>query len=404
MDANQFGRAKIILAVGVVLFGIGQSLLFVIVAPLAREVGLTALSLGGAFTLGNLAMVWGATFWGKKSDQVGRKPIFVWGLAGAALGTGIMAVSLEVGLAGLATGWMMFALLAFARAVYGGLASSIYPVATAYIADVTAPKDRAKGMAVIGAANGVGSVLGPALGGTLAAAFGVLFPLYFGVAICLVGCAWAAVMLREPAKHAAPPGATSLGFLDSRITPYLVLWACFFLIFISLQFVTAFYIQDRFGVTDPASIVRVASIALATMSVVIVVMQAFVFQIFRISARFALRMCPPCFALGALVMALAPSIPALIASYAVVGFAFAFAGPGINGSASLSVPPHEQGALAGFLAAASTGGALFAPIFGTAVYQLVAPSAPMWLAVAVFSALSVYTLTIKVPVPVVTPG
>ena len=77
----------------------------------------------------------------------------------------------------------------------------------------------------------------------------------------------------------------------------------------------------------------------------------------------------------------------------MIGVAFSCASPGISGSASLAVAPHEQGVLAGYIGAASTGGAMGAPLFGTAVYQL-APNAPMLIGIGIFAVLSVYALTI----------
>jgi MFS family permease len=394
MQEKDFGRAKAILAVGVVMFAIGQSLLFVVVAPLAREVGLSEVQFGWAFTLGNLGLVVGSTIWGTKSDAIGRKPVFVMGLMGATFGILLMALTLKAGQVGLIAGWTVFGLLALARAVYGGLASAIYPVATAYMADITPPRDRAAGMALIGASNGIGSVLGPALGGSLAF-LGALFPLYAAVVMSALGCIWAALFLREPAKHAEQQ-KVDLKFTDPRIVPYLIIWACFFMVFISLQFITAFYIQDKFGVTETDATIRIASVALVTMAAVIVVLQGFLFQVIRISPRIALRLCPPSFAIGAGLLAFAPSPTMLVIGYGMIGASFAFASPGISGSASLSVAPHEQGTMAGYTAAAGTGGALFAPVFGTTIYQI-APNAPMLMGMGVFTVLSIYALTIKVP-------
>ena len=145
MLEEEFGRAKLILGIGVVMFAIGQSLLFVIVAPVARSVGLSEVQFGWAFTIGNLGLVAGSMIWGAKSDAVGRKPIFVLGMAGGTFGILLLALTLKAGEMGLLAGWGLFVVLALSRATYGMLASAIYPVATAYMADITPPKDRATG-------------------------------------------------------------------------------------------------------------------------------------------------------------------------------------------------------------------------------------------------------------------
>jgi DHA1 family multidrug resistance protein-like MFS transporter len=94
--------------------------------------------------------------WGSLSDRVGRKPILSIGV----LGYGITMVGF-----GLATElWMMFA----ARILSGVLSSATTPTTMAYISDSTSEEDRGGGMGILGAAGGLGTIFGPALGGLLA--------------------------------------------------------------------------------------------------------------------------------------------------------------------------------------------------------------------------------------------
>jgi hypothetical protein len=197
---------------------------------------------------------------------------------------------------------------------------------------------------------------------------GVLFPLYVAVGLAFLGCIWAMLFLPEPEKHRAPAQPAPLKFTDRRVYPYLIMWGCFFLVFIALQFITAFYVQDYFGVAEMDRVVRIASTALLTMAVVITVLQGIVFQLVRLSPHLLLRLCAPAFAVGILILGFAPSVPLFISGFAVIGVAFSCASPGISGSASLAVAPHEQGVLAGYIGAASTLGAMGAPLFGTSVY------------------------------------
>jgi MFS family permease len=195
-----YSGGKFILAGGVVIFAIGQSLLFIIVAPMARSIGLTELQFGLTFSLANVTLIFAAPFWGRKSDTVGRKPVFIIGLFGSAVGTLFMAVTLQIGLTGAASTAVLIAMIMFSRMVYGLTASAIYPSAAAYIADVTDWQNRAKGMALIGSANSMGSILGPMIGGGLAF-LGALVPMYAAAAISLIGAFAAVVWLAEPAQH-----------------------------------------------------------------------------------------------------------------------------------------------------------------------------------------------------------
>lgn len=96
-----------------------------------------------------------APVWGRLSDRIGRRPIILVGLLGSAVGFALF------GLAG------SLALL-FVGRIVAGVSGATIPTAQAYIADCTTERDRAKGMGLIGAAFGLGFIVGPALGGVLA--------------------------------------------------------------------------------------------------------------------------------------------------------------------------------------------------------------------------------------------
>ena len=395
-----YNYGKYILATGVVIFAIGQSLLFIIVAPMARSIGLTETQFGVVFSLANFSLIFAAPFWGKKSDTIGRKPVFITGLIGSAIGTLLMATTLEMGMAGTLSTAGLMGMLFLSRCAYGLTSSSIYPSSAAYIADVTEWKDRAKGMALIGSANSLGSILGPAIGGGLAF-LGVLFPMYAAVAISVVGAVAAMIWLVEPQQHLERKKNKSgkkptLKFTDPRLRPYMIIWATFFVIFISLNFVTAFFIQDRLNITDMPAVMRTASLALASMAVIITLVQGVLFQMIKLSPQLLLRLCGPTFAIGLFLMAASSNVPMLMTGFAVLGLAFSFATPGINGSASQAVEPHEQGTAAGYLSAANTSGAILGPLAGTTLYKI-APFAPMLIGGMLMVVISVYALTIPAP-------
>lgn len=124
-------------------------------------------------TLGLLVAIYGlaqfifSPIWGDLSDRYGRKPFLLLGTLGNAL------AQLLLGLANSL--WMLFV----ARALAGVLASAALPTAMAYVSDSTDTEDRSSGMGLIGAAMGVGMILGPGLGGWLA---DIALPLPFLVA------------------------------------------------------------------------------------------------------------------------------------------------------------------------------------------------------------------------------
>ena len=389
-------QARLLLGLGVLLFAIGQSLTFVIVTPLARQVGFTPQAFGIALTLASLPLIFGAPYWGKRSDVIGRKPVFLVGVTGAAIGTLLVALVLQLGVSGIVTGFWLLVLFGLARSSYGAAASAIYPAATAYMVDVTDVQNRGRGLAIIGAANGMGSVLGPVLAGALAF-FGPLVPMYVAAAIGIAGAVMAWFLLQEPAKHADPRNKVALKLSDRRLRPFLIMWFGFFLTFMALQIILSFYIQDEYGITEPKTLVRQSSLMLISMASMIVLVQIGVFQMIKVKPKVLLRLLGPFFVLALTIIGLAPNLMVMAAGFAVLGISFACANPGINGSASMCLQPWEQGAAAGFLGAGNTLGAIMGPIVGTQIYTHLGHHGPMIVGAIALSALSIYAFTIKVP-------
>lgn len=389
-------QARLLLGLGVLLFAIGQSLTFVIVTPLARQVGFTPQTFGIALTMASLPLIFGAPYWGKRSDTIGRKPVFLVGVTGAAVGTLLVALVLQLGVSGIVTGFWLLVLFALARASYGAAASAIYPSATAYMVDVTDIQNRGRGLAIIGAANGMGSILGPVLAGALAF-FGPLVPMYVAAAIGIAGAVMAWFLLKEPVKHADPRNKVALKLTDPRLRPFLIMWFGFFLTFMALQIILSFYIQDEYGVTEPKVLVRQSSLMLISMATMIVVVQIGVLQAIKVRPKVLLRLLGPFFVLALTIIGLAPNLVVMAIGFAVLGISFACANPGINGCASMCLQPWEQGAAAGFLGAGNTLGAIMGPIVGTQIYTHLGHHGPMIVGAIALSGLSIYAFTIKVP-------
>jgi DHA1 family multidrug resistance protein-like MFS transporter len=94
-----------------------------------------------------------APLWGRLSDRVGRRPLFLVGIAGYGLAQLLFGMAISL--------WLLYGV----RILGGILASATIPTATAYVADATDEKERGRGMAWLGTAVSLGAVAGPALGG-----------------------------------------------------------------------------------------------------------------------------------------------------------------------------------------------------------------------------------------------
>ena len=84
--SSSFPRDRLILLAGLITYGMGQSLLFVIFAPLARQLGLDELELGLIIAASNVMLAFSAPRWGRASQRMGRRTVYLIGLAGFAVG------------------------------------------------------------------------------------------------------------------------------------------------------------------------------------------------------------------------------------------------------------------------------------------------------------------------------
>jgi len=121
------------------------------------------------------------------SDRFGRKPILLISLIGSAIGYLIMANAHSLG-------------MLFIARIIAGICGASVATAAAYIADITPPENRSRRMGLIGAAFGVGFVLGPAIGGILSQ-LSTVAPFWFGASLAVLNAVAVVLFLPEPKKH-----------------------------------------------------------------------------------------------------------------------------------------------------------------------------------------------------------
>lgn len=382
------GRDKAILVVGMVSDRIGMALLFIVFGPLVRELSMSELQFGVLIASANLTLGFASPYWGWRSQDIGRRAVFIIGLGGYSLGFLLLGLSLQAGLAGWLAPGSLFVLLLAVRLGYGLVAAATQPATVAYVADITGTDERTRGMALIGAAAGVGTILGPIVGGGLAAVSAV-FPLYVAAALAATVAVIASLWLREPAKHTVSATRARLSPADRRVVPYLVGWCLAVLVLTGVQTITVFYLEDGFAVSWREDITRATSAALLVMGVTMVGVQAIVLQRFRPAPITLLRAGFMVLAVALLVLLAARSLTTLYLAYALIGLGFSALSSGLNAAATLSVTAGEQGAVAGLLAAAPVLGMLIGPVFATALYA-VSTAWPMALGALGCLAMSVF--------------
>jgi MFS transporter, DHA1 family, tetracycline resistance protein len=145
-----------------------------------------------------------APLWGRLSDRVGRRPILLLGLAGSVVFYGLFAVASEVGL-GSPHAALLGLILLFVARLGAGIAGATIATAQAVIADSTPPEKRAHGMALIGAAFGIGFTFGPLLGYASLFVPGAAAPGAAAALLSLVALLLAWKKLPETLQAGAPP-------------------------------------------------------------------------------------------------------------------------------------------------------------------------------------------------------
>jgi len=243
-------------------------------------------------------------------------------------------------------------------------------------------------------------MLGPVIGGGLAFV-SVIFPMYVAIALSLLALVLIAVKLKEPERVPVPEHhqAKKLKWYDGRILPFLFMFFCLWTFFTLNQITIAFYLEKVIGIESGAAVARAAATALFSMAIWAVLMQAVVIQKLQVKPGTMLKIGIPVFALGMLALLMAHSMILVCVAFSLFGVSMALGNAGIAGGASLSVEPHEQGAIGGLLSAAPILGMVLGPLLGPTLFEQFGPTMPVKVGLISFALLSIYAFTISVPDP-----
>lgn len=192
------GLGPVLLTVLLDLLGFG--LVIPLLSFYAEDYGASPLQVTLLMASYSLAQFFFAPMWGALSDRAGRRPVMLVSIGGTAIFLACFAAANTL--------WMLFLF----RTLHGMCAANI-GTAQAYVADVTGPEDRARGMGLIGASFGVGMSVGPFIGGELSV-FGLAAPIWAAAALSAINFVWAYFGLKE----SRPEGTrtTSTRSIDPR--------------------------------------------------------------------------------------------------------------------------------------------------------------------------------------------
>lgn len=391
------GRAFALTFFALFVVGFGNSMLLAVLPPIARAIALPDRFVGAVFSVSALLWVLTSPHWGRLSDRVGRRPIIALGLWAFAVSMGLFALVAAGGVAGLYGPTIAFLGMAAARCVFGAVGSATAPAAQAYVADTSPPHQRLQQLGALTSAFALGSAIGPAFCAALAARFGLISPIGFttGLAV-LAGLALHLLLpkaVRPPPSAAIAPAVREASAwrlaLDPRVRSYLVYGAGISLAVGVLAQTFAFYTMDKLGVEGSEGAARSAA-GFSAGAIALLITQLVILPRVRIGTRALMVLGATLAAASVGVQIAAHGLYGLMAAQALQGLAFGLARPGFSTGASLAVQPHEQGALAGLVVAANGAGFVISPLAGNALYEAAGMDAPLWLAIAILSALALF--------------
>jgi len=303
--------------------------------------------------------------WGRWSDRVGRKPIILVGLLGSCLS--YLGLALAPSLTFL-----------FIARIVGGIAGANIPTAQAYVADVTTPENRAKGMGMVGAAFGLGFIFGPAIGGVLSR-ISPQTPMWFASALCLANFVAAWFLLPESRSVSAL--TKTLGRMEAfrhaaKQPTLLLLLSLFFLVtlaFSGFEATFAIFSEAKFGFT--ASTI---GFVFAFIGVVLAIVQGvLVGKVVKIIGE--RRLIPLAIFAIALGIGLIPfvwNVPTLLGALGVLALGMGFNNPSLTSMVSRLAEPDDQGGVLGLAASLSSLGRVVGPAWGGYLYDAYGMTTP----------------------------
>lgn len=373
---------------------LGLSLLFPILGPLGRELNLGELQVGALSAGYAFAQFAGSSYWGKRSESWGRKPVLLLGIVGFGLGFLAFAGVAHLGLTGVLAGGGLFGALLTTRLIGGLLSSATLPTAQAYIADVTERDDRSAGMALIGAAFGLAVVFGPALGALLAQ-IGLLVPIMVSSGVAILNALFVWAKLPESKRQVRSQAPAGLWSIAEKVRLLLVVGFSMTLSSVAMEQTVAFYFQDALSLDSKATARTVGS-ALVIYGLLAVFVQGFLVRRVRWSPLRLLRVGAPIAVLGLLTLATAQGRWMLVIGMALQGVGQAFALPGVTAALSLGVRDDEQGAVAGLNSSSQALARTVGPLLGTGLYEL-SPRYPYLFGAGLMTLVLVFLLTSRSP-------
>lgn len=374
--SRRFDPALVVLFIVVFVNMAGFGLVIPLLPSFAREMAAPEWQITLVFSAYSLGQFFAEPFWGKLSDRIGRKPVL--------LITTVANVAGYVALAFAPSIWWAVAIRAFT-----GLGAGNISTIQGYIADVTPPEKRAGRMGVVGAAFGLGFIVGPGMGGLLAredaGLAGYQLPLFAAAALAALAGLGIVLFLKESRAKADPAAPRPKPFAalgDARRDPVisraLLVTLIYMAAFSGMESTFALWAMDRFGWG-----VREVGWTFMAVGTVSVFAQSLV--VGRLVRRFGearvLMVGVSIFGLSLLLQTLVPRelqwLVPVCSGFGMFGMAMTM--PCIGAIISRSTAPDKQGAMLGLNMATGSAARIVGPVVAGALFSGLGHNWPFWM-------------------------
>ena len=356
-----------ILAAGLLCVGAGQTIVFITIPPIARDLGLNEIQIGSIFATSAVAWMILSPVWGSLSDSIGRKKIVIVGLLGFAISLVLFSLTISLGQKGLLTGTLLFVLLVSARVLNGIFGSATRPSSGGWVADISSINSRSRAFARLDSGFSMGRILGPALAGLLLLV-SYTAPFFFfaaGAFIVIV----LVIFQQSPPKISSSKQVKKLSMFDSRVWPFLIVSAAFGICNASLFQTSSFFFQD---VITPSSenYIALASVGFMLTGLGVLNGQLLIADRLQTSPGSLIKLGVIFNCLSLLGYAYSSSLVQVYICLFFFGLGNGMLGPGISSSLSLSVGKDYQGVAGGFLGMVIPIGHVASPLISMPLYTI----------------------------------
>ena len=373
----------------------GQSVYWQTMPLIGRELDFSVKLITTLVSFSALMFLVFTPYWGRLSDKKGRKFVLLIGLIGYIVSTLLFCSIAYLGLVGYFTFTLLIFFILLARVINSSLGAGMRPATGASIADITTEENRSAGMGQFGAANNVGTILGPVLVAFIAyllanttifpasfEPYGRLIPLLIMSALMLLALGFVYFYLPESFEKQEGDLTSSEFNFDKKNVLLISTGVLIFSSFAIIQSITAFYLQDTFSFSILMTQQKLG-VALGCMALTSVIAQLTIVQKLKVAPIRLVQWSTPFFVLGTLVAVNAVDFNFYVLGMAIIGLGMGLGTPGYTAAASLSADSKSQGAAVGLAMVAPGLGFTIGPFIGGFLYES-SPALPFFTIIPIF--------------------